>query len=197
MFGVDECERDPDAARAINVDGPAFLARAAERIGAAMVHFSSNYVFDGKEERCYTFDDDPAPINVYGQTKAALVRIDDSLSDLGSDKSHILLAVVYQDDEGHSFCGFVNHVLSALGPDPDPAWQQAVDYAKAHDLSLPNTWLMGQAAGVAVDRQDHIWVVQRPKSLTEDERGATVNPPRSLCCASEWLARSRCLRQSA
>ena len=46
---------------------------------------------------------------------------------------------------------------------------------------LPNNWLMGQAAGVAT-RGDHVWVVQRPKSLTEDERGATLNPPRSLCC---------------
>ena len=48
---------------------------------------------------------------------------------------------------------------------------------------LPNQWLMGQAAGVAVDRQDHIWVIQRPRTLTEDERGATLTPPRSLCCA--------------
>ncbi len=47
---------------------------------------------------------------------------------------------------------------------------------------LPNKWLMGQAAGVAVDAQDHVWVLQRPKSLTEDERGATLTPPRSLCC---------------
>jgi len=42
---------------------------------------------------------------------------------------------------------------------------------------------MGQASGVAIDRRDHIWVVQRPKSLTEDERGATLTPPRSRCCA--------------
>jgi DNA-binding beta-propeller fold protein YncE len=48
---------------------------------------------------------------------------------------------------------------------------------------LPHNWLMGQAAGVAADRRDHVWVVQRPKSLTEDERGATLKPPRSLCCA--------------
>ena len=48
---------------------------------------------------------------------------------------------------------------------------------------LPNNWLMGQAAGVAVDRHDHVWVIQRPRTLTEDERGATLNPPRSLCCA--------------
>src|SRR5690242_7114660 len=57
-------------------------------------------------------------------------------------RTDILLAVVYQDDEGHSFCGFVDHVLSAVDPESDPAWKQAVDYANAHDLSLPNTWLM-------------------------------------------------------
>lgn len=48
---------------------------------------------------------------------------------------------------------------------------------------LPNNWLMGQAAGIAVDRYDHVWVIQRPKTLTEDERGATLTPPRSQCCA--------------
>jgi DNA-binding beta-propeller fold protein YncE len=47
---------------------------------------------------------------------------------------------------------------------------------------LPNRWLFGQVSGVAVDRHDHVWIVQRPKSLTEDERGAALNPPRSLCC---------------
>ena len=47
---------------------------------------------------------------------------------------------------------------------------------------LPNNWLMGQASGVAVDRRDHIWVVQRPKTLTKEEKGASLKPPRSLCC---------------
>src|SRR3954454_18155872 len=42
---------------------------------------------------------------------------------------------------------------------------------------------MGQAAGVAVDADDHIWVIQRPKTLTADEKAATVNPPTSKCCA--------------
>jgi DNA-binding beta-propeller fold protein YncE len=47
---------------------------------------------------------------------------------------------------------------------------------------LPNRWLLGQVSGIAVDRRDHVWIVQRPKSLTEDERGASLSPPRSLCC---------------
>jgi len=54
----------------------------------------------------------------------------------------------------------------------DPFWPKA----------LPNNWLMGQAAGVAVDAQDHIWVIHRPRSLTEDEKLATFSPPRAICC---------------
>jgi hypothetical protein len=47
---------------------------------------------------------------------------------------------------------------------------------------LPNRWLLGQVSGVAVDGQDHVWIIQRPRSLTEDERGATLTPPRNECC---------------
>jgi DNA-binding beta-propeller fold protein YncE len=47
---------------------------------------------------------------------------------------------------------------------------------------LPNAWLVGQVAGIAVDRQDRVWVLHRPRTLTEDERGAALNPPRSKCC---------------
>lgn len=47
---------------------------------------------------------------------------------------------------------------------------------------LPNNWLFGQVAGIAVDRNDHIWIIQRPGSLTVDEAGAAQTPPRSECC---------------
>lgn len=47
---------------------------------------------------------------------------------------------------------------------------------------LPNRWILGQVAGVAVDAQDHVWIVQRPKTLSEDEKGATLSPPRNECC---------------
>ena len=47
---------------------------------------------------------------------------------------------------------------------------------------LPNNWLFGQIGGVAVDEQDHVWVLQRPRSLTEDEKGASAKPPRNACC---------------
>ena len=47
---------------------------------------------------------------------------------------------------------------------------------------LPNQWLVGQVAGIAVDRHDTIWIVQRPRTLTVDEAGAAQIPPRSDCC---------------
>lgn len=70
VIGVDECEADPDKAQKINVDGPANLARSATKVGAAIVHLSTNYVFDGERDQgTYTIDDQPRPINVYGRTK--------------------------------------------------------------------------------------------------------------------------------
>ena len=47
---------------------------------------------------------------------------------------------------------------------------------------LPHNWILGQVAGVAVDSRDHIWIVQRPGSLTIDEAGAAQDPPVSECC---------------
>jgi dTDP-4-dehydrorhamnose reductase len=71
VIGVDECEADPALAERVNVAGPAHLAAAAARVGATMVHFSSNYVFDGRRTNGvpYTVDDEAQPINVYGVTK--------------------------------------------------------------------------------------------------------------------------------
>ncbi len=47
---------------------------------------------------------------------------------------------------------------------------------------LPNDWLVGEIAGIAVDSRDHTWVAQRPGSLSESELGAVQDPPISLCC---------------
>jgi len=47
---------------------------------------------------------------------------------------------------------------------------------------LPNNWILGQVAGITVDRFDRIWIVQRPNSLTPRERAAEQTPPPSRCC---------------
>lgn len=73
VIGVDECQRDPALAERVNVAGPANLAEAAQQHGAAIVHFSSNYVFEGlpAKREPYTVDDETHPINEYGVTKLA------------------------------------------------------------------------------------------------------------------------------
>jgi DNA-binding beta-propeller fold protein YncE len=49
---------------------------------------------------------------------------------------------------------------------------------------LPNNWILGQVGGITTDKDGHIWVIHRPRSLTDDEKGAALNPPRSKCCVS-------------
>ncbi len=48
---------------------------------------------------------------------------------------------------------------------------------------LPNNWILGQVAGVAVDANDHVWIIQRPGSVTAEEAGAIQIPPLGECCA--------------
>ena len=71
VIGVDDCEANPELAERINVRGPEHLARAAATLGATIVHFSSNYVFDGRRTSGvpYTVEDEARPVNVYGATK--------------------------------------------------------------------------------------------------------------------------------
>jgi len=66
---VDRCESEPDRARALNALAPEVLAQEAARQHAWLVHYSTDYVFDGSGARPWTEADTPAPLNVYGQTK--------------------------------------------------------------------------------------------------------------------------------
>src|SRR5262252_6069425 len=49
---------------------------------------------------------------------------------------------------------------------------------------LPNNWTLGQVAGVAVDERDHVWIMQRPRSLSRLEAAAGQKPPRARCCVA-------------
>ena len=71
VIQVDESERNPAKARAVNVKGPRALAEAADRVGAETIHFSTQYAFDGEPfgRAPYTIEDKPRPVNVYGKTK--------------------------------------------------------------------------------------------------------------------------------
>lgn len=68
---VDKAESEPDLAMAINGVAPGVMAEEAKRLNAAVIHYSTDYVFDGAKERPYAEDDAPNPLNVYGRTKLA------------------------------------------------------------------------------------------------------------------------------
>ena len=66
---VDQAEREPDAAFALNRDGARLLAEAAAKRGAALIHLSTDYVFDGRKTAPYVESDATGPLNVYGRSK--------------------------------------------------------------------------------------------------------------------------------
>ena len=66
---VDKAESEPELARLLNATTPGVLAEEAARLGAWLVHYSTDYVFDGSGERPWVEDDAPAPLSVYGATK--------------------------------------------------------------------------------------------------------------------------------
>jgi len=68
---VDRAEAEPDTARAVNEEGARHLADAVAEAGARMLHFSTDYVFDGERRRPYAPGDRPNPLNVYGASKLA------------------------------------------------------------------------------------------------------------------------------
>lgn len=69
--GVDDAERDPAHAMRVNRDGPAVLAAAAAEGGARLIHFSTDYVFDGTERMPYAPDHATSPLGAYARSKAA------------------------------------------------------------------------------------------------------------------------------
>ena len=68
---VDECEERAALAFEVNALGRRNLAQACERAGCALVHFSTDYVFDGRQRKPYNELDLPRPLNVYGASKLA------------------------------------------------------------------------------------------------------------------------------
>ena len=97
---VDRAEAEPDEAAAVNERGAGLLARAAAGAGARMIHYSTDYVFDGAHQHPYTPADSPNPLSVYGATKLAGERA--VLATLGERAAVIRTAWVYA-PEGRNF----------------------------------------------------------------------------------------------
>ena len=68
---VDRAESEPELADAINARAPAVLAEEAKRLDALLIHYSTDYVFDGNSREPYREEDQASPLNVYGRSKLA------------------------------------------------------------------------------------------------------------------------------
>ena len=96
---VDKAETDRDNARYINGDAPGIMAQSAKDVGATIVHYSTDYVFKGDGSSRWTEQDEPNPVNFYGESKLAGERAVQAAT-----AKHLILRTqwVYS-DMGHNF----------------------------------------------------------------------------------------------
>jgi len=83
---VPQAEQYPDKAFHVNGTGTLNLAKVCQDLGIRLVHYSTDYVFDGKKQKPYTEDDCPNPLNVYGNTKLS----GEYFTLIYSDKSYVI-----------------------------------------------------------------------------------------------------------
>jgi dTDP-4-dehydrorhamnose reductase len=151
---VDRAESEPDLAHRINATAPGILAEAAESLGAPVVHYSTDYVFDGRKDGAYREDDHPAPLNAYGQSK--LIG-EDAVRDRCAQHLVLRTSWVY----GLTGKNFLRTMLRLAGQRDElrvvndqvgaPTWSRAVAEATAAILSqarTPEGFDLGPRAGL-------------------------------------------------
>lgn len=118
---VDKAEDEPEIAYAVNRDGPANLAKVCSEFSSALVHYSTDYVFDGQQDAAYTEESTANPLGVYGASKLAGEH-----AVLQSDAPHLVLRVSWV--FGRIGKSFVDSVLAwaAKGPLKIAADQKSV-----------------------------------------------------------------------
>lgn len=143
---VDKAESEPDLAMSINGTAPGVLAEEAQSLGAALIHYSTDYVFDGTKGDAYIESDVPNPINVYGMSKLAG---DQNVQQV--DTTYLILRTtwVYSMRQG----GFVRKVLEWARKNPElrivgdqvgsPTWARALAEVTAQVLAMGRGDLLG------------------------------------------------------
>jgi dTDP-4-dehydrorhamnose reductase len=110
---VDAAETDQARAHAVNVAGPDNIAQACARVGADLIHISTDYVFSGSKRRPYEIDDETGPLSVYGRTKLA-----GELAVLAAmpDAHIVRTAWIYQGGDGADFAATMRRLAAGDGP---------------------------------------------------------------------------------
>lgn len=199
---VDRAESEPEAAFAVNRDAAAHLADACQQHGAALVHLSTDYVFDGEKGEPYTEADAPNPLGVYGESKLAG---EEAVRD--RTERHVILRTAWVFSEhGHNFVRTMHrlaherevlHVVADQTGHPTPA--RAVAEAAgvmAHSLlaggepgtvhlgGLPATTWHGLAEAVVAETQRHGPVaVKRVEPIPTEAYPTLTRRPRDVVFA--------------
>lgn len=136
---VDRAESEPQLALAVNAGGPRLLAQEARSLGAALIHYSTDYVFDGAKGAPYTEEDTPNPLGAYGRGKLAGER---AVTEAGGACIILRTAWVY----GTRGDGFVGKVLQWARRQPalkvvtdqvsNPTWARMLAEATAQMLAM-------------------------------------------------------------
>ncbi len=181
---VDRAESEPELAMAVNGIAPGILAEEARRLDAVLVHYSTDYVFDGTKATAYTEADTPNPLNIYGKTKLAGERAIQA-----ADAAHYILRTswVYA-AEGTNF---LNTILRLARERPElrivddqtgaPTWARAIADMTAQMLAArlnsanPQFGLYHLAASGAVT-----WFGFARAILAEARKTMGTNTPRLI-----------------
>jgi dTDP-4-dehydrorhamnose reductase len=97
---VDAAETDEETAYAVNAAGPALLATACAKVGARLIHVSTDYVFPGDADRPYEVDDETGPKSAYGRTKLAG---EEAVREILPDASHVVRTAWVYGASGQNF----------------------------------------------------------------------------------------------
>jgi dTDP-4-dehydrorhamnose reductase len=146
---VDAAEQEPELAEAVNARGAAHVAAGARRVGARLIHVSTDFVFDGSQGRPYLPEDPPCPLGVYGRTKLTAER---EVARLSTGEALILRTAWLYSPRGRNF------VLTMLGLMREREMLSVV----SDQVGTP-TWTRGlaeaiwEAAGRSEMRGIHHW----------------------------------------
>jgi len=148
---VDKAEQESDLAAAVNADAPAIIGELASLVGATVVHFSTDYVFDGKAQKPYGEGDATAPLGVYGQTKLLGEK---ALLDSGADALVLRTSWVYG-RHGHNFLKTMQRLfrerdeLSVVDDQIGaPTWSRMIAEATAQILAQLRLGQLGERRGI-------------------------------------------------
>jgi dTDP-4-dehydrorhamnose reductase len=157
---VDRAEDEPDVAMRVNGTAPGILAEEARRAGALLVHYSTDYVFDGELDRPYVEEDEPNPVNAYGASKLAGER---AIAAVGG--AYLILRTSWA--YGHVGTNFVRTILRLAREKPEltvvddqvgsPSWTRALarstaDLVQRRELVAANSGIFHLSAAGHVSR---------------------------------------------